>query len=291
MRLNTELHSSPRRARSAAAGLAAGVLVLALSGALAPPGVQGPARRCRGRRGGAGDRPAVQLRAQRPGGRPDRLRHVRRRQRHRLDREHPGRHGVPGRELLRRHQPGGRGAWQRQHRGGHRDDVRLRRVQRHGDHVGERGRLPARAGDHVQLRRRPRLDHELRRRGDDRRPPLRGDLQPGGGGQPDRADAHRQPAAVARADPAQPLGPDGGAAGPDGGPRLRGGVRPLRRQLPVAVGGGARRGGRLRPALRAHAGVLERAAGRDHADHRAARPEPGRRLPDRVHLHADHPVR
>jgi hypothetical protein len=40
MRLNTELHSSPRRARSAAAGLAAGVLVLALSGALAPPGVQ-----------------------------------------------------------------------------------------------------------------------------------------------------------------------------------------------------------------------------------------------------------
>ena len=233
---------------------------------------------------------AVQLRAERPRGQPDDLRHVRRRQRHRLDGQQPGRDRVPGRQLLRHQRPTGpAAAAPRPVTGttygyGVYDDSH--------DHVGERRRLPAGAGDHVPPGRRPRLDHELRRQGDDRRPRLRGDLQPGAGDQPHRRS--RSASTRSRRPGLVPLN-----SAPVAVPAAR---RPSNHDYAVAsdrFGGSyawpsasalARRG-RLRPALRPHARVLEQPAGRDRADHAPARPEPGRRLPDRLHLHPDHPVR
>ena len=151
------------------------------------------------------------------------------------------------------------------------------------------GYLPG-PGHHVPPGRRPHLDHQLRRQGHDRRPRLRGDLQPGPGGQPHRPGDQHRPRAVGRPDPAR-LGAGHGSGPRHREPRLRGGLGPVRRHLRLAVGRRDQGRGRLRPALRAHARLLERPAGRDHPDPAAARPEPGRRVPDRLHLHPDHPVR
>ena len=72
--------------------------------------------------------------------------------------------------------------------------------------------------------------------------------------------------------------------------RLRGGRRPIREPLPVAQHSGVGHGGELRSAFRAHAELLEPAAGRYRRNQRS-RPVARRCLPERVHLHPDRPER
>ncbi len=96
-----------------------------------------------------------------------------------------------------------------------------------------------------------------------RRQRLRGDLQPGRGPQPDGPHGPRRPRGLGRARRARPRLPPRKSAF-HGRPRLRRRRRPLRPELPVALGRGARRCGGLRPTPGAHAVVLERAAGRHH---------------------------
>ncbi len=102
----------------------------------------------------------------------------------RLARQQPGSERLPRGQLLRAQR--------------HRHPVRVRRLQQLADDLDERGRVPARAGDQVHLGRGEGLHHELRRPRGDRRQPVRADLQPGGGAQPDRPGGHRRPAALDR---------------------------------------------------------------------------------------------
>ena len=203
---------------------------------------------------------AVQLLAQRAGRQPDRVRDLRRRQRDRLGGQQPGRGGLPGRQLLGGHQRPGRRPGQRQHRRGDRHHLRLRRLRRQPDHLDERRRLPARPGDDLPPRRSHHLDHQLRRRREHRRARLRDHLQPGLGDQPDRRRHHRRPAALGRAGAAE-HGVGHGAGPRHREPRLRGAVGQVRRQLQLSRRQRAGGRGRLRPALRAHAGLLEEPAG------------------------------
>ena len=151
------------------------------------------------------------------------------------------------------------------------------------------GYLPA-LRDDLPPGRRPHHDHELRRQGQHRRPRLRGHLQPGAGQQPDWPGAQRRSPGVGRAGSAQ-FWPATACRARHREPRLCGGGGPLRRDVRVAVEFRADRRGRLRPALRAHAGVLEPAAVQHLPDRQPAGRQPGRRVPHRVHLHPDHQVR
>ena len=186
-----------------------------------------------------------------------------------------GRDGVPRRQLLRPER--------------HQHDLRIRRLQLRADELDECRRLPARPRHQLRVGRRAGVHHELRRPGGAGRPPLRADLQPRRGAQPDQPERHRRSAADAGPGPAERRFQPGGPRR-DGRPRLRGGGGQVRRNLRLAVHGAAPERGRLRRALRAHAGLLGRSAQPDRPAH-AAGQSAGRRVEGGLHLHADRPER
>ena len=132
---------------------------------------------------------------------------------------------------------------------------------------------------------RERRDHRIRRRGGARWQSLRRGVQPRRGRQSDRHDRSGRSAAHPRADPAH-LGTRHARSAPLGGSRLCRRGRPVRQSLRLAVDAGVGRRRRLRPALRAHALLLDRSVAADRAGARARR-STERRVPQWVHLHAD----
>ena len=178
----------------------------------------------------------------------DRRLHRRRRHRigDRLGGQPPGRRHLPRRNL-----PGA---------GRHQHELRLRHLQRQPHDVDGRRRLPSGADHHFQALGRRRLHHRVRRPAGPRRQRLRRRLQPGRG-------VATRPTTSSRPTPSRHRGlvplntaPDAVAAHGVGGPRLRGGRRPLRERLPLAHAAARWPRPAASPSTSPTCGVLERAA-------------------------------